>query len=119
MKTFIAILCLLCLSATATAQDISLSWDKNKDAKYYVVYWGLTTGEYTGESEKVYGLTYNSSGLPEEELFFSVKAFNICGNSSDFSDPASSCDVDTPPDKMAKPIITRRISIDIKIDIQD
>lgn len=65
-----------------------LRWDANPDADYYVVYFGATSHNYTQNSTKIPTETteYTLPILSEGTWYFSVKAFNEFGNSSDFSD---------------------------------
>jgi hypothetical protein len=86
----VMILSVLCLAWPAWAADTALQWDANADADYYVVYW-RTAGELTpsGQSDPIdantlsYPLSTCDDGMT---WYYSVKAFNACGNSSDFSD---------------------------------
>lgn len=67
--------------------DVTLSWDESQNADYYVLYWGAASGNYTLQSEAISVTTYQVVGLQSgTTYYFSVKAFNSCGNSSDFSD---------------------------------
>lgn len=81
-----------CSVTVSTAQQgtasVTLQWDTNEDADYYVVYWGGTTKEYTFHSNNINSptTTYTVTGLENKTYYFAVKAFNACGNSSDFSD---------------------------------
>ena len=69
---------------------VVLEWDANPDADYYVVYYGTTPYNYTQTSPNIPAETtkYILPTLPEGTWYFSVKAFNEFGNSSDFSDEA-------------------------------
>lgn len=73
------------------AMDVTLQWDANEDAEYYVVYYGTTSQNYTQNSGNILAPTiqYTVKNLMETDWYFSVKAFNSCGNSSDFSDEVS------------------------------
>ncbi len=73
------------------ALDVTLSWDPNEDADYYVVYYGTESGNYTMNSGQIMVPTveYTVTGLDSAIWYFAVKAFNECGNSSDFSDEVS------------------------------
>jgi hypothetical protein len=64
------------------------SWDTNEDAEYYVIYYGQTSGNFTSNSENISApaVEYTLKNLIDTKWYFSVKAFNSCGNSSDFSD---------------------------------
>ena len=76
------------LAVKANAMDVTLQWDTNEDAEYYVVYYGTTSGNYTQNSTNITAPTveYTVTGLADTTWYFSVKAFNSFGNSSDFSD---------------------------------
>lgn len=76
------------IAVKVSAMDLTLSWDTNEDAEYYVVYYGQTSGNYTHNSENISApaVEYTVKNLMDTEWYFSVKAFNSCGNSSDFSD---------------------------------
>ncbi|GAB6095473.1 hypothetical protein JCM14469_17250 [Desulfatiferula olefinivorans] len=85
---------LFLLTQTVYAADAVLEWDENADADYYVVYWSTDPDHFTEE---------NSMEIPSDLTFvelkdaedgrvynYAVKAFNACGNSSDFSDTVQS-----------------------------
>lgn len=75
--------------ATGTGDtEITLQWDTNNDADYYIVYWGKNSRDYTEQSGQILSptTTYTISNLDTTNYYFAVKAFNECGNSSDFSD---------------------------------
>lgn len=76
------------LIVKANAMDVTLQWDTNEDADYYVIYYGTTTGNYTQNSQNITApiIQHTLSGLSQTIWYFSVKAFSSCGNSSDFSD---------------------------------
>jgi hypothetical protein len=114
MKRISLLLVLLLTPLSIFAQDITFSWDKNKTATYYIGFWGETSGNYTEQSKKITDLRYTLQGLPNKEIFFSVKAFNECGNSSDFSKEISSCDKITPMDPMSDPVITSKTTTETK-----
>ena len=69
----------------ASATD-SLTWDVNTDADYYVVSWGELPGVYTVSSDQIKTEAFDITNLHCKYKYFAVKAFNECGNSSDFSD---------------------------------
>lgn len=85
MKRTLILLTLLLLT-TSPALCVPLQWDANQDASFYVVYWGENPGEYTGHSEEITTTEYDTGDLDPKYKFFAVKAFNPCGNSSDYSD---------------------------------
>jgi len=84
------VLSLFCFVSLANAKQVHLSWDVNQDASYYVVYYGSEPGVYTDNSEQITQTEYSMEIPTCEKIYFSVKAFNECGNSSDFSDEVSS-----------------------------
>lgn len=82
------------LSSFAYAGDATLEWDENSDADYYVVYWSTAPNSFTEEnSMEIPGdmtfveLEDSSDG---KDYYYTVKAYNECGNSSDFSDTVKS-----------------------------
>jgi hypothetical protein len=93
---FAVVLIILCLfGAAAYAADIPmLQWDANDDADYYVVYWSKDPDTFTDENSIEVPVDETFLELMpspnNEEYYFSVKAFNECGNSSDFSEPVLS-----------------------------
>jgi PKD repeat protein len=86
------------LATMAFAMDVTLQWDTNADADYYVVYYGTESGNYTQNSANIAAPAVNHTvtGLTETTWYFSVKAFNSYGNSSDFSDEISYSPVYSP-----------------------
>ncbi|MBU1170892.1 MAG: hypothetical protein KKD44_15135 [Proteobacteria bacterium] len=88
---FLIILFISTLAATGVwAAAPALQWDNNSDADYYVVYWRTTSESTPSEHSAPIPagtLSFPLSASPDgKEYFYSVKAFNACGNSSDFSD---------------------------------
>ncbi|GAB6094094.1 hypothetical protein JCM14469_03460 [Desulfatiferula olefinivorans] len=86
----VLLLAVLGLSRPLWAADPALRWDANADADYYVVYW-RTAGESVpgGQSDPIDAgtLSYPLWACDGQTTwYYSVKAFNACGNSSDFSD---------------------------------
>ncbi len=90
ISSFLLILILICCFATnAFAKDVTLEWDANDDADYYVVYWGYSSGDYTEYSDNIDATETEYTAvdiLASENTYFAVKAFNSCGNSSEFSE---------------------------------
>lgn len=89
-------ICLIFYSICSNAA--TLLWDKNDCADYYIVYTKLSDDPVWFEaSNEIYNtfvnmktLRYKNDLLLEDVLYmFTVKAFNIYGNSSDFADPVS------------------------------
>jgi hypothetical protein len=92
---YAGLLMLVLFSFTAYAADSPrLEWDANDDADYYVVYWSKTPNAFTeANSIDVPGdITYLElvASPGGEEYYYTVKAFNDYGNSSDFSEPVLS-----------------------------
>ncbi len=88
-KVFYIMIFLIFLPLVAFA-DSALQWDRNDDADYYVVYWGTSPGDYSeGHSSAI---DFDTTGFQlvasegTQTFYYAVKAFNQCGNSSDFSD---------------------------------
>jgi len=79
-----------------SAPFTTLSWDPNADAEYYVVYGKVGTSDYTPvlttttnaqTTVDLSTLMFQDALLkPGIPYTFTIKAFNSCGNSSDFSD---------------------------------
>ena len=81
------------LVVRSSAMDVTLEWDRNTDADYYVVYYGTESGKYVQSSPEIPqvpvdqpSVQHTVAGLADSIWYFSVKAFNVYGNSSDFSD---------------------------------
>ena len=74
------------LTFAVTAFADSLKWDVNSDADYYIVSWGELPGVYTANSQQIIGNEFDIGQLHCKYKYFAVKAYNECGNSSDFSD---------------------------------
>ena len=76
----------LIITIKSQAMDLNFTWDKNTGADYYVMSWGPASRAYTVNSEKILTENYTVKNLDNKQYFFAVKAFNNCGNSSDYSD---------------------------------
>ncbi len=78
-----------------------LSWDSNEDADYYQVYMRSEgEKEYTLVSGRIPSGTTSFKLMPSPGgaiHYFTVKAFNTCGNSSDFSDEIPSAHIPYDP----------------------
>ncbi len=78
-----------CISINAYAGDQILQWDKNDDADYYIVYWRTTEQNIPINQSKKIPANITSINLEDsdngQEYYYSVKAFNAFGNSSDLS----------------------------------
>lgn len=91
----VVLIILFLFAAAAYAADIPmLQWDSNDDADYYVVYWSTDPDTFTDENSIEVPVDETFLELVpspnNEEYYFTVKAFNECGNSSDFSEPVLS-----------------------------
>lgn len=83
------IILLSSLVSNAFSKNLTFQWNQDDNADYYVVYWGTNSGVYTMNSDNidVQDTEYTATGLSDSgTYYFTVKAFNSCGNSSDFSD---------------------------------
>lgn len=87
IKTVLYLYLSLIISSSAYAATVSLSWDPNSDASYYVVYWGETSKTYTFQSPAVPSpsTTFSTTVADGKTYYFAVRAFNDCGNSSVYS----------------------------------
>lgn len=88
MKKIITILFLIVFLSSNAIAEKNLKWNQSESADYYIVYWGNNTGVYTDQSNKIYipENFYNIDSFVDGDYYFVVKAFNNCGNASDFSD---------------------------------
>ena len=87
----IGLFVMLCLWAnSAYGADAVLEWDENSDAKYFVVYWSDDPDSFSDENSIEIPGDINFIELDKtqdgQQFYFAVKAFNDCGNSSEFSD---------------------------------
>jgi len=90
MKNLI-ITILITLFLTGPVFATEVQWDSNPEADYYVVYWGEASGKYLQHSENITATTYEIDNPDNINYFISVKAFNSCGNSSEFSPEIQYC----------------------------
>ena len=116
----------------ASGETPSLSWSPNADADYYIVYVrSAGSSEYTQVSDNIpaattaYPLKANTGGPLH---YYAVKAFNLHGNSSDFSDETATTHIplnaqatthpiaDTPSDPGAYEPITIEIILPVDGD---
>ena len=88
------IIAIIFLTTCSQVKADTLTWDINTDATSYVVYQkvdGEADALYKQVSSTTVPLTGTTFTLPLGELNktynYAVKAFSVCGNSSDFSDP--------------------------------
>ena len=91
MKKLIIFILFLIMITRCTAKADTLSWDPNPDASSYSVF-----SKVDGEADSLFklvsaGVTVTNLVIPPGEFnktyVYVVKAYNACGNSSDFSDP--------------------------------
>ena len=106
MKTLMyTIITIILISSNAYSATVTVGWDPNEDADYYVVYMkksGETEDKFVVAADNV-TTTEAIITLPDVDQIndYSVKAFNTCGNSSDFSDIIShNAYVDDTPQKV-------------------
>lgn len=96
-KSWLIVLLIVFGSFAAVAYAVDspmLQWDANDDAEYYVVYWSTDPDSFSDENSIEVSADETFLELVpspnNEEYYFSVKAFNSCGNSSEFSEPVLS-----------------------------
>jgi len=89
MKRLLLCVIMLLIYSSVYAATVTVAWDPNEDADYYEVY-----RKKSGETDDKYVSLANNITVTEVLLTISednqpydytVKAFNTCGNSSDFS----------------------------------
>lgn len=88
MKKILMSLCFILIAINGFCAE--LSWDQNSDASDYKVYFReLNSDEYQelGSTFAQDQTTFQIPSMPKfnQDYELSVKAFNECGNSSDFS----------------------------------
>ena len=87
---FVNIITLLILFPLSSIADNSITWDKNDNADYYVLYWGHSSGLYSKKLR--IDISSDTQDIPLEisengdTYYFSVKSVNVCGNSSYYSE---------------------------------
>ena len=102
-----SILLFLFSSGSSVAYDdsrsITVEWNMNEDADYYIVYWTKDKTRYDRSnavpcdvesldcyemftSDKIFNTRHTIEKIPYSLFYVAVKAFNSCGNSSDWSD---------------------------------
>jgi len=87
MKNLFLVLFLTVLGAVNAIADVTVTWNANPDAEYYRIYASQAAGAPALISGNITATEYIITGLPKDTAcLISVKAFNACGNSSDFSD---------------------------------
>lgn len=106
MKTIFTSLIIFVVLFTATiSHAITLEWDANSDAYYYIVYWGAHSGEYDGQSNKIISTVTKYESVGDKHFYFAVKAFNQYGNSSNFSNEIHDPIID-PPQNLRFKVVT-------------
>lgn len=91
----------------SSAEDVTLQWNTNPEASYYIVYYGTASKTYTNESDFIYAPTAQTtlSLANDTTWYLAVKAFNDCGNSSDYSDEITHTTASSPePDPLSASI---------------
>lgn len=87
------------------SRSVTLEWDENDDADYYIVYWTKDKSKYDlpntvpcdasdldcfemfkSDNINIPAINYTIEKIPYSLFYVAVKAFNSCGNSSDWSD---------------------------------
>lgn len=90
----------ICLPLKSYSAEVTLAWDPNIEADVdgYVLYYGIYSGFYT-EAVDIGKLTeYTLTDLKVDTVYyFSVTAYDIYGNESDFSDELSHVISGNPP----------------------
>ena len=95
---------LLCLVQFAAAASVTLSWNRNQepDIAGYRVYWGTSSRGYTDSvtindtANQPVQKTYTVDGLAEgKTYYFAVKAVDLAGQVSSFSDEVISFSVNS------------------------
>jgi len=95
---YLFILLMIMLMFISTVQAEYLIWDVNSDADYYKIYCSdsgdsdyqevFTTESGTVNQVDLTTIMFDGKPLePNKNYNLMIKAFNSCGNSSDFSDP--------------------------------
>lgn len=99
--TMLLFVVLLSIPSTCLSFNVTLLWDKNPNADYYIVYYGAESGKYTEKTEMI--KAYNEEGESKSSVshkiyrpdlepgiyYFSVTAYNNFGNTSLPSDEVS------------------------------
>ena len=89
--TFTFLLSITCILFAET----TLEWTVNVDTDHYIVHWGTVSrevAEYEGCSREIpggvtqYALSELKLSQDITSVFLAVKAYNSCGNSSEFSE---------------------------------
>ena len=93
---FLSTLFLFLFVSSATAREIILTWDQNSepDLSHYVVYWGLSSGDYSDNSGDIGLVTEYSVELPDDGqiYYFAVTAVDTSGLESDYSNEVNTGD---------------------------
>ena len=84
-------------SISAYARNVTLTWDPNSepDLSHYVVYWGISSGDYSYNSGDIGLATEYSVEIPDDNqvYFFAVTAVDEAGLESDYSNEVSTGEV--------------------------
>ncbi len=98
-KILFVLLAFFIFNISAGAKDITLTWDPNNepDLSHYIVYWGVSTGNYTEDSGNIGLVTEHSVTVPDDGqiYYFAVTAVDDAGLESDFSNEVNTGDSTT------------------------
>ena len=90
----------LCISS-AEARQVTLTWDPNSesDLSHYIVYWGLSSDNYSENSGDIGLVTEYSVDIPDDgqTYFFAVTAVNTSDLESDYSNEVNTGEISLPP----------------------
>jgi hypothetical protein len=89
----ISVFSIFIFAASVSARVVTLAWDENSepDLDHYVVYWGVTPGDYSYNSGNIGLDTEFSVEIPDDgyAYFFAVTAVDGSGLESDYSNEVS------------------------------
>ena len=82
------------------ALDVSLEWDhpNPQQVSHYIVFWGLSSEDYSQESNEIYDTTCTITSLSEDIYYFAVKAYDDQGRGSEYSNEVSTVESVTTDD---------------------
>ncbi len=99
--SFFFLFTIFCTLSSATAREISLSWDANSEPNlsHYIVYWGLSSGDYADNSGNIGLVTEYTVEIPDDGriYFFAVTAVDTSGLESDYSNEVNTSSLIVPP----------------------